>query len=133
MKLIKYFLLMSVMLFLHGCPERYSDEPNIYLNFVNKSGTKIHIVYSMTDNTISSCEFISPPTESIANDATLKLPSHTDFFIDKRKLGILLYEDETLKNYTWSDICNKNIFDKQYLLTLEELKAKNYTIIYDGK
>ncbi len=132
MKIIKYFLLMSVVLCLQSCPEEYSEEPNIYVNFENKSGAKIYVVYSMTENTISSDEFIIPPTEYILNDGSLKIPAHTDFFI-KRKLGVLIYKEQTLADYTWDEIRSNNIFDKQYVLTLEELKAINYTIVYEGE
>lgn len=129
MKTIKYFSLILILLCFQGCPE-YSEEPNIFFSVLNKSGTKIYVVYSMTENTISSDEFIVPPTEYILNDSSLKIPAHTDFFI-KRKLGVLIYKEQTLADYTWDEIRSNNIFDKQYIFTLEELKAMNYAIVYE--
>lgn len=131
MKTIKYFSLILILLCFQGCPE-YSEEPNIFFSILNKSGTKIYVVYSMTENTISSDEFVVSPTEYILNDSSLKIPAHTDFFI-KRKLGVLIYKEQTLADYTWDEIRSNNIFDKQYIFTLEELKAMNYTIVYEGE
>lgn len=58
---------------------------------------------------------------------------HTSLFNNNRKLNILIYKESTLNQYSWQEIQEQNIFDKRYVLTLEELKAMNYTIVYEEK
>ena len=54
-------------------------------------------------------------------------------FQPNRKLNIFFLKKTILDAYSWQEIQEKNIFDRQYVLTLEELKSMNYEIIYDGK
>ena len=73
------------------------------------------------------------PLMFIDRQDTFKTVYFTSLFNNNRKLNILIYKESTLNKYSWQEIQKKNIFDKRYVLTLDELKAMNYKVVYDGK
>ena len=107
MKPIKYLLSILIVLCFQGCPGRYSEEPDMQFTIKNKSNEDIYFY--------ANCE------DSIIN-------------IKDLSKGYLIFLEKTILDaYSWQEIQEKNIFDRQYVLTLEELKSMNYEIIYDGK
>ena len=127
-------LLMSGFIF-QACPLLYSDDPDMHCNIVNKCNEKIYPVFNVPDTIISpkSFPFETIMVEHIDSGDTLKFPCHSKLFDNNRKLNILIYKASTLNEYSWQEIQEQNIFDKRYVLSLDDLKAINYTVVYDGK
>ena len=45
----------------------------------------------------------------------------------------LIFKQSTLDKYTKEELIEKNIFDKRYTLTYEELEKMNFKIVYTGE
>lgn len=45
---------------------------------------------------------------------------------------VLYYEKDTVDKYGWETIFRKNIYNKKYLFTIEQLDHLNWTITYEG-
>ena len=45
----------------------------------------------------------------------------------------LIFKQSTLDKYTKEELIEKNIFDKRYSLTYEELEKMNFKIVYTGE
>lgn len=45
----------------------------------------------------------------------------------------LIFKQSTLDKYTKEELIEKNIFDKRYVLTYEELEKMNFKIVYTGE
>lgn len=134
MKTFKLFLLSSILIaFVTACPKQ--DNPDMNYSIVNKCHEKIYLFQNNTDTIITPKSF---PKQTIMQvnipiKDTVLFMYHTSFFNNNRKLNILIYKESTLNQYSWQEIQEQNIFDKRYVLTLEELKAMNYTIVYEEK
>lgn len=53
-------------------------------------------------------------------------------FDSNRKLWILIYKQSTIEAHTWQENKDKNLYDKRYELTLDQLSALNFKVVYDG-
>ncbi len=132
MKSLKLFLSLSILIvFTTACPKQ--DNPDMYYSIVNKCHEKIYLFQNTIDSVMTSGYSTHQPLEFINSQDTLKSPYYTILFNNNRKLNILIYKESTLNQYSWQEIQEQNIFDKRYVLTLEELKAMNYTIVYEGE
>lgn len=132
MKTLKLFLSLPIlMVFITACPKQ--DNPDMSYFIVNKCHEKIYLFQNNIDSVMTSKYSTHQPLEFINSQDTLKSPYYTILFNNNRKLNILIYKESTLNKYSWKEIQEQNIFDKRYVLTLEELKAMNYTIVYEGK
>lgn len=124
-------MLSIVCLFLQGCPE---PEPPIVNRFdLTNSSNKDIYIYSRNS---SDAVALSPGTEQLST--TTKKGEKWSFPLTKRpfnegvKLWILVFKKSTLENNTWQHIRDNNLYDKRYSFNLEEMKAVNYQITYDG-
>lgn len=48
------------------------------------------------------------------------------------KIWILIYKKSTNENHSWEEIQKQNLYDKRYSFTLDESKAINWKLVYDG-
>lgn len=46
------------------------------------------------------------------------------------KLRIFIINESIISKYTWKQICDKQIYEKKLLITEEDLKKNNWTVIY---
>ena len=94
---------------------------------------KIYLFQNTIDSVMTSGYSTHQPLEFINSQDTLESPYYTILFNNDRKLNILIYKESTLNKHSWQEIQEKNIFDKRYVLSLDDLKAMNYTVVYEEK
>ena len=131
MKPVFHSLIIFACLFLQACPDRYDPNPDIQYNIVNKSPQKIYIGIDFRDSIVTSKEYTESPLMYIKSGDTLRMPGHSEIF-QLYKLNILIFDHSKIKRYSWQEIQEGDLVDKRYVLTLDELKAMNYTIVYVG-
>lgn len=49
------------------------------------------------------------------------------------KYQIIIFKQSTMDKYTEDELVEKNIFDKRYMFTYDELKKMNFKITYTGE
>lgn len=130
MKTLKILLLSIISFSLQGCPGEVEKEPDIKFNIINSSTVDIYFTVSHNSGNI----LIRQPEErdkilinGVKNEVTFD-----SFFQEGRLLTIFIYKKATLDNNTWQVIKDQGLYDKRYDLTLEQLKALNYEIVYTG-
>ncbi len=133
MKPIKYLLSILIVLCFQGCPGRYSEEPDMQFTIKNKSNEDIYFYANCEDSIINIKDLSKGYLIFLEKNNDYKIDFWIKLFQPNRKLNIFFLKKTILDAYSWQEIQEKNIFDRQYVLTLEELKSMNYEIIYDGK
>lgn len=131
MKAALYLSIVITSLFLQACP--HGDEPDMSYAIINNHSERIYLFQNNIDSIITSKYSTQRPIMFINSKDIFETPYNTSLFNKNRKLNILIYKESTLNKYSWQEIQEKNIFDKRYVLTLDELKAMNYKVVYDGK
>lgn len=131
MKTLKILLLSIICFFLQGCPE---PEPAIVNRFdLTNSSTEDIYVYSRNSSNIVGLDYFPDPPSTITQKGEKwSFPLTERPFQDGVKLWILVFKKSTLENNTWQQIRDNNLYDKRYSFNLEEMKAVNYQVIYDG-
>jgi hypothetical protein len=130
MKTLKILLLSIICFSLQGCPGEIEKEPDISFKIQNSSTMDIYFTVSHNNGNI----LIRQPEErdrilinGVKNEVTFN-----SFFQEGRLLTIFIYKKSTLDSKTWQEIKDQGLYDKRYDLTLEQLKALNYEIVYTG-
>ncbi len=133
MKNLKIILIIIAGFLIKSCilpVEPKEKSPDLNFKIINSSSVEIYYTVSINLNEI----LYRKPEESdkiligsFKADATFE-----DFFKDGRLLTIFIYKKSTLDNNTWQAIKDQGLYDKRYDLTLEQLKALNYEIVYTG-
>ena len=49
------------------------------------------------------------------------------------RVYVLIIKQSTMETYSKSELSEKDIYDKKYFFTFEQLKAMNFTITYTGE
>lgn len=68
--------------------------------------------------------------------ANYDTPRYWDTFFntqEDKKARLFIVEKDSIEKYGWKEIFNKNIYNKKYLITLEQLDSLNWQIEYTGK
>ena len=130
MKKLKILLLLIICFSLQACPGEVEKEPDVKFNIINSSTVDIYFTVSHNNGNI----LIRQPEErdkilinGVKNEVTFD-----SFFQEGRLLTIFIYKKSTLDNNTWQVIKDQGLYDKRYDLTLDQLKALNYEIVYTG-
>lgn len=131
MKTLKILLLSIICFSLQGCPgEVYDETPDGSIKVKNNIAEDIFIEQGITENNPVNYLIIEQPT------ITLKQFQETSYqfknFTSNLKYRLFIYKKSTLDNNTWQVIKDQGLYDKRYDLTLEQLKALNYEIVYTG-
>ena len=133
MKTMRILLLSIICFSLQGCPgETFDEIPDGSFIIINNSNQVIFIDFKMSVNLILPTEFPQSPNISIESLKSFKENLDYYWFNENKKLDILVYKKSTLDTHTWQEIKNQGLYDKRYDLTLEQLKALNYEIVYTG-
>ena len=106
--------------------------PDNFFTLKNTFGENIYIYYDFFDSEIKPNRYAVSPTIIINKDNFYIESFRNDFFNNNKKLWILVFKKSTLDAHTWQEIKDQGLYDKRYSFTLEELKAINFQIIYDG-
>jgi hypothetical protein len=58
--------------------------------------------------------------------------THADIFdLLGEKLRIFIFTEETIRKYSWEEICEYQMYEKKLTLTEEELKKNDWTVVYE--
>jgi len=124
---------MSVVLCLQGCPERYSEEPDMAFTIKNMSSEDIFFYANCEDSIVNIKDLPKGYLIYLEKNKDYKIDFWTELFKNDRKLNIIIFRKSILDAHNWQEIQEKDLFEERYVLTLEELKAMNYTIVYEGE
>lgn len=134
MKTIKILIFILVCITLYACP---TDEPktDTDMQFSIKNDTEENIFFyaNTVDTIVTPRSFIKQNLIMIKPNKSFTTTFWTELFEKNKKLNILIYKQSTLDSYSWKEIQDANLFDKRYVLTLDELKAMNYIVVYNGE
>jgi len=105
----------------------------------NKSNNSIYCFYLQHDLTKmdSVPQYSFPPHETKANEDDINLivkPRWEEYIktCDNQKIRYYIIKKDSVDKYGWETIFRKNIYNKKYLFTIEELDRLNWTIAYEG-
>lgn len=132
MKQIFFSLIVIACFFLQACPDRYDPDPDLYFNIINNYKERVYLFYNNVDTLMSPKSLPVAPLMFIEPEDTLKESGWSELYKNQRKLNIIIFNESTIKKYPWHQIQEEDLVDKRYVLTLDDLKAMNYTIVYVG-
>lgn len=132
MKPAFYLLIILACLFLQACPDRYDPEPDFHFTIINDTNERIYFFMKHADTIITPKISSAPPLMYIEPMDSLIQPEWSELYTNQRKLNIIIFKASTIKKYPWQEIQEKDIVDKRFVLTLDDLKAMNYKIVFDG-
>ena len=132
MKSIKIIIISILAFFLQGCPGE--PEPAIVNQFdlINSSSEDIYIYSRNSSDAVLVGLGAEQPKTPTQKGEKWSYPLSERLFNDGSKLWILVFKKSTLETKTWQEIKDQGLYDKRYSFTLEELKAINFQITYDG-
>lgn len=81
----------------------------------------------------SSHVFVEIPS-SVSGDCSGR-PRSWDALAEQskdKKIRLFIIEVDSVKKYGWDKVFQKNIFNKKYYLTLDELEKTDWKVNYDG-
>ena len=67
--------------------------------------------------------------------SVLDNPASWDVYIKRSKNGkvkLFIITQESLEKFGWAEILDKNIYDKVYFMSLDDLKKAHWKVKYDG-
>ena len=131
MKTLKILTLSIVCLFLQGCPE--PDNPFINsFELTNLSSEDVYIYSRNSPDAVNLSAGSEQPSTVTKKGEKWTFALTERPFQDGVKCWILVFKKTTIDNNTWQQIRDNNLYDKRYSFNLEEMKAVNYQITYDG-
>jgi len=134
MKTIKIFCLIS-FLSLISCIGHKTD--GRYITTRNNSTNSIYCFY--TKNEINYIDSIpNMGKESLPKADVVSITGHIyweDYIknCDNQKIRYYIVKKDSVDKYGWKEIFKKNIYNKKYLFTIEDLDKINWTIEYKGE
>jgi hypothetical protein len=126
------------------------DPTDNKFTIVNKTGRPIFYDTSPFD-TIEGASVFKPFYKIINNDTlwiesdyfikpmgekTIMVMSDWEEMIEDNyngKISVFIFDADTLQKYRWNVIKSDNKFIDRYKFGIEELKEKNWKVVYDGK
>ena len=106
----------------------------------NKSINSIYCFYLDLELTKmdSLPKYSFPPYETKANDDDCNLivkPTWEEYIktCDNQKIRYYIIKKDSVDKYGWKKIFKKNIYNKKYLFTIEDLDKINWQIEYKGE
>lgn len=132
MKTLKISILFVLAFLLQGCPSE--PEPPIVNQFdlTNSSSEDIYIYSRNSSDVIELSPGSEQPSIVTPKGEKWSFPLTEHPFNQGSKLWILIFKKSTIENNTWQQIRDNNLYDKRYGFNLEEMRAVNYQVVYDG-
>lgn len=146
--MIKYYrriyyllLLLLVMPFLMatecGCGGWEVPFPEAEIMFENKSDEPIFVGWS-TDFHITVDMVLNGASNGVAVYRDVVRPNevsglYMDTINNKKRLHVLIFKKTTLDSHSNQELIDKNLYDKKYDLTPDDVRNIDCHIIYDGK
>jgi hypothetical protein len=75
---------------------------------------------------------INPKEKLPSNGGSTKWDVYFESIYDK-KIRLFIIKKDSVDKYGWKEILKKNIYNKKYLFTIEDLDKINWIITYDSK
>lgn len=128
MKRIKFLMLFLSFNLFCACPEL--DEIDSSIKIVNNTSKDI---YFWGRGEVS--ELIWRPNKNflIASSSTFELKGKfIETLSDGSKFYIWIFDRQVIDTVPWEQVKENNMYLKRYDLTLQELEAMNWEVIYDG-
>ena len=149
MKSIKILLFILSCILLQACPFPFGEDfsPDIQLRLKNNSDENIYLFADNSDTIITSKSIYIDADNSnikaisavvpgyillVPKDSTLTQDLWTGSF-ETRNLYYINFKQTKIEKYKLKEIKKNDIFDKRYVFSLEDLKAIDYTVVYDGE
>jgi hypothetical protein len=136
MKQIKIYCLISFLLFI-SCIGHKVD--NRFIITQNNSEEKIYSFFLENElcNVNIFTNFYFPKDSLLPNEKSF---DHVDKLTweeyiktcDDQKIRYYIVKKDSVDKYGWKEVFSKNIYNKKYLFTIEDLDKMNWTITYDG-
>ncbi|KAA5539039.1 hypothetical protein [Adhaeribacter rhizoryzae] len=132
--------LFLAIVFLAGC-----DPFDTRLAIVNKSKEVIFYSISGNDSISNSSPLYIRDNDTIWHQSSMVLPDSIvklemlgrngwENFIKEKcrdsKLRLFLFDKNLLLNKTWDNIYSQQNYTRKYVLTVEDLKLKNWKLVY---
>jgi|WetSurMetagenome_2_1015567.scaffolds.fasta_scaffold00059_54 hypothetical protein len=138
MKKLTPFLLLIILL--QSCLMDRIENRNIKV--INDSSQPIYCLKSQDDlfkypyfdynyKSITEVFKIQPGSAGYVLDN----PTSWDSYIKESKNGklrLFIITQESLDKFGWGEILDKNIYDKVYSMSIDDLKKAHWKVIYDG-
>ncbi len=119
---------------LQGCPNHDDKIITGQIMLKNNIEESIYFYEDISDHGLSSnniSQYRLTKQKILSRDSNnIKVYGH--FFENNKKLYVFVFKQSTLDNHTWEEIQEQNIYDKLYVLTLDDLNAMNWEVVYDG-
>jgi hypothetical protein len=129
--------LILILLFFISC----DITDNRFLTIENKSKNSVVCFISKVDissiKNVSEMDAVVDVNINESNSLTLHgMKSRWEDYIEKcdiKKIRLYVIATDSVNKYGMNNIFKKNICNKKYLYTIEDLDSINWTITYDGK
>lgn len=131
----KILICLSFIIFFTACV--FDITENRWIKVTNHSENKISALVSKKDiNNLSKDQYAD---EAIRIDADstglLNIVRPTwERYIEKcdgKKIRFYIIKTDSIEKYGWDVIKEKNIYNKKYLFTIEDLEKLNWEVIFD--
>ena len=131
MKTLKIMSILFIAFLIQDC-EDPGKKQDFNFELKNALNEDIFIHSEINSLVINSNFFPLKPNFFALTGQSYKQGIFIKNFENGNKLWILIFKKSTLDTRTWQEIKDQGLYDKRYSFTLEELKAINFQIIYDG-
>lgn len=135
-KLFYTVLLLICCAGFQGCPIDFPgmrEDYDMFFYIINKSNESIGYFWDVSDSVVTTGRFQFKPKWLLGVDKKKKNGGYRSELEQGKRVNFIVFKETTLRQYSWEEMVENNIYDKLYILSLEELEAVDYTIVYDGK
>lgn len=123
-------ILTAILLFMISCDWFAEDlGPDEYFYLENKSNETIYSfyrIYTSGEITISPIDVLHYPWDTI----TVNYSHQYGVYGKNQMIEILVLKESTMKKYSSNDFLDQIIFDKQYKFSYDDLKEKDFKVVY---
>lgn len=107
------------LLFLMSCPTNLDTD----ICLINNSKSKIYFYAG---------SFGGKPSNYISDDENFMFSVNSEGFTHNN-FELYVFKEETLEKYEWDYIEENNLYDYRYDLSLQDLEAIDFKIVYTGE
>ena len=134
MKIFRFLFLFVCMILLQACPTPNDEILAGKLLIKNSSNEAFYYYEDFSINILNSTDInfnrLKAQRLTVNN---VKEVNIYQYHIEKnQKLYLFIFKKSTFDSHSWEEIQEQNLYDKRYSFTLDELKAMNWELVYDG-
>ena len=136
MRKIRIILVFTIVLSFYGCPSVQCDEdnPDFTTTLTNDSDFDIYFHLKGQKEYPENYLYDFPPHSGnlLTSKNTRVMPECFSWYEGGKLIRIFIYKASTLEANDWETIKDNGLYDARFDLTLEELEAMNFEIVYTG-